>query len=232
MAEFNFGNRAEQQLNNIAKEQIIRTYKGLSYFAFDNIREDINKKYLEQEKEFPELFYDEDRSSRLIVPKIISVRFGEEPREDEEPLRDDLGNVIPQHFDAELATCSISKAKNVVVTPILNEKGSIKQITGHQDYKISIKLFLVGFYNIPNPSNLSDGENMDTEYAKPTQDIATIKRILDEDVSLKVTSDFLSQFDINNIVIQSFSFPQEGKHKNIQEVLITAISDSPKIRFI
>tara|TARA_R110000765_G_scaffold3205_4_gene10022 strand:+ start:3225 stop:4019 length:795 start_codon:yes stop_codon:yes gene_type:complete len=261
--EFDFGNRVQRELSNIAKSELIRRAKGGSYFAFDEIRQALNNRYAKKNKkddfefdygesrrDYPE--YERDYpfaenfndTARLNVPKIVSIRFEETSYfDDEELVKDENGNAIlpnTEQFDIELATCSVTKAKNVVVTDLLNENGSIKQITGSKDYKISITGFLIGNYNVnvrsnSNPAVTTDtvpAETFDTEFAKPKDDIEKLKKILETNVSLEVTSQFLTYFGITNIVIQSFNFPQDFETKNIQEFTITAISDDPKIKFL
>lgn len=227
MAEFNFGNRGEDILSNLARAELKRRVKGGAYFGMDEIRESINNEFVNNEKDHPELVYREDYSARLIVPKMVSIRFEETTYFDDEGEEDNT-----EEFSIELATCSISKTRNVAITNILNESGSIKQITGQKDYNVQIRGFLIGTHNIPHGLVFGGVEDFETEYAKPKDQIATLRNILETDVSLKVTSSFLDQFGISNLVVQSFSFPQDFETKNIQEFTIKAISDDPKIKFI
>ena len=204
MADFNFDNRVGRT-TNIAKSELIKKLK------IDNYG----------------LEYEADQTARLNVMKIISFRFLETFYFDENGDRETT-NV----FDVELATCAVTKARNVVVTPILNENGSVKQIVGQQDYMITINGFLIGNHNQPQNLPITSQENFETEYAKPTEQIEELRAILETNVSLNIQSAFLDQFNIENIVVQSFSFSQDFETKNIQEFSIKAISDDPKIRFI
>ena len=220
--EFNFGNRLQDQLTNLARAELINA----GAFLMGKITQDLRNE--DNEKEYNGLVYLDNSSARLNTPKIISIRF-----EETEYFDNEGDTETTAEFDIELATAVVTRTRNVVVTPILNENGSIKQITGKNDFQVEITGFLIGNYNIPNPeTSNSDGDNFETEYAKPTEDIKTLTQILETNVSLNVQSAFLDQFGISNLVIQSFSFPQDFETKNIQEFTIKAMSDDPKIRFI
>ncbi len=110
-------------------------------------------------------------------------------------------------FDAVLL--SISQSKNVVTTQVQGRNGSVKEYISDGDFQISI-------------SGAMTGESSDVY---PESEVVDLVEILKAPVSLKVESEFLNFFDIDEIVVTGYSFPQKIGSRNTQPFQITALSD-------
>lgn len=110
-------------------------------------------------------------------------------------------------------TVSISRAKNIVKTVLTGLNGTIKEYICNGDWEISMSVGIVA---------TEDGKIVD-EY--PQEGIREIRKFLDENQALDVSSPFLDLFDINRIVIDSCSLKQET-WSNRQVVTIKALSDT------
>lgn len=110
------------------------------------------------------------------------------------------------------AIVAISRAKNIVTTQMVGHSGTVKEYISEGDYELNIAVGLVA---------AKDGVIVD-EY--PTDGVRTLCRILNEGEALSVYSPFLSLFDINHIVVKSFSLTQMTE-SNYQTVNISAMSD-------
>lgn len=110
------------------------------------------------------------------------------------------------------AIVAISRAKNIVTTQMVGMNGTIKEYINDGDYSLNI---VVGV------AAVRDGVIVD-EY--PADGLRELRRFLDENEALSVHSEFLDVFDINSIVVKSFSVSQETS-SNYQSVSISAVSD-------
>lgn len=106
---------------------------------------------------------------------------------------------------------NISQSKNVVTTPIQGRNGSVKEYISDGDFVISIAGVLTG-----------DGADV-----YPEVDVINLIEILKAPVSLKVESEFLNFFDIDEIVITNYFFNQKYGSRNTQPFQISALSDEP-----
>ena len=111
------------------------------------------------------------------------------------------------------AVCAISRAKNIVSTQLVGMDGTIKEYINDGDYQLNIAVGVVAVRN---------GVIVD-EY--PKEGISELRAFLDEKESIDVYSDFLDIFDINSIVIKSYSITQDTA-SNYQSVAISAVSDN------
>lgn len=111
----------------------------------------------------------------------------------------------------DTALLEVSQSKNIVKTAINGRNGTIKEYVSDGDYQINIKGVLV---------NNEDG------YNRPTQLIQALIALCSVPESLKVASKFLQLFDVNNIVIDEFSFPQSEGFQNVQPFELTCSSDT------
>ena len=111
------------------------------------------------------------------------------------------------------AVCAISRAKNIVSTQLVGMDGTIKEYINDGDYQLNIAVGVVA---------VRDGVIVD-EY--PKEGISELRTFLDEKESIDVYSDFLDIFDINSIVIKSYSITQDTA-SNYQSVAISAVSDN------
>lgn len=110
------------------------------------------------------------------------------------------------------AVCSVSGSKNIVSTRMVGMDGTVKEYIDEGDYQVNITAGIVA---------VRDGVIVD-EY--PAEGLAELRAFLDSREPIDVHSAFLEIFDINSIVVQSFSATQNTA-SNYQSVSITAVSD-------
>lgn len=108
---------------------------------------------------------------------------------------------------------NVSQSKNILKTNIQgSDGGTVKEYIGQGDYNIDIALIITGANGL-----------------HPFDTVAQLKRILDAPVALKVNSFYLNNLGIYNIVIESYSLPQEAGGWSQQNVSIQAVSDLPVV---
>lgn len=110
------------------------------------------------------------------------------------------------------AIVAISRSKNIVTTQMVGMNGTVKEYINDGDYSLNI---VVGV------AAVRDGVIVD-EY--PKEGLEELRKFLDEKQALTVESEFLKIFDIDSIVVKSFSVSQDTA-SNYQSVSISAVSD-------
>lgn len=123
-------------------------------------------------------------------------------------LQDEAGERLVMN-DAVVA---VSRAKNIVTTQMVGRDGTVKEYINAGDYQLNI---LVGV------AAVRDGVIVD-EY--PEDGLRELRAFLDGNTALQVHSAFLDIFDINRVVIKSYSLTQDTA-SNYQSLTISAISD-------
>ncbi|RYD57020.1 MAG: hypothetical protein EOP56_09440 [Sphingobacteriales bacterium] len=108
----------------------------------------------------------------------------------------------------ETVLISVSQTKNIITTQVANRDGTTKEYIGLGDYMVSISLILAA----------SNG-------VYPKEEMAALGNALKAPVTLGVVSEFLQQWDIDNLVITDFATPQEPGKYSTQTVSIQALSD-------
>ena len=110
------------------------------------------------------------------------------------------------------AVVAVSRTKNIVTTQLVGRDGTVKEYINAGDYQLNI---LVGV------AAVRDGVIVD-EY--PEDGLRELRAFLDGNTALDVHSAFLDIFDINKVVIKSYSLTQDTA-SNYQSLNISAISD-------
>lgn len=105
---------------------------------------------------------------------------------------------------------NVSQAKKIIKTEIQGRNGTVKEYIGMDDYGITINGIIAG----PNGSY-------------PKAIMLQLKKIIDAPVPIPVTSTYLNNLGIFNIVVESYSFDQEPGGYSKQNFTISAISDLP-----
>ena len=123
-------------------------------------------------------------------------------------LQDEAGERLVMN-DAVVA---VSRAKNIVTPQRVGRDGTVKEYINAGDYQLNI---LVGV------AAVRDGVIVD-EY--PEDGLRELRAFLDGNTALQVHSAFLDIFDINRVVIKSYSLTQDTA-SNYQSLTISAISD-------
>ena len=107
---------------------------------------------------------------------------------------------------------SVNQSKNVVRTPIQGRNGTVKEYISDGDFDVSIRGLIVS----PNAN----------EY--PKNDVLKLVEILKVQDNLEIASRFLNdRFGITNLVIMSYSLPENEGFQNMQAFEINAVSDEP-----
>lgn len=106
--------------------------------------------------------------------------------------------------------CTVSQAKKIVKTEIQGADGTVKEYIGLDDYQVSINGILTG----------NNGQ-------RPLNELLSLKRTLDAPVAIPVISSFLNNLGIFNIVVDSYTLPQEAGGWSKQDFSINALSDTP-----
>lgn len=145
-------------------------------------------------------------SSSLFNPVASNLIFEAQTIEDADGNSIDLPELI---IDRVLMTASLKK--NIIKTPVQGLNGTIKEYIADMDYTIRI----AGAFDGRNPNKY------------PAQEVADLIQILSASNPLRVASSYLQRFSIHDIVVESFTFPEERGSRNTQSFLINAISDLP-----
>ena len=107
------------------------------------------------------------------------------------------------------ALLSVNQSKNIITTNVQGRNGSVKEYVSDGDFAISI-------------SGVLTGAGADIY---PEIEAINIIEILKAPVSLKVESEFLNFFGIDEIVVTGYSMPQVSGSRNTQPFQINALSD-------
>ena len=115
-----------------------------------------------------------------------------------------------KEYEITCAVVSITGKKNIVSTPLVGRKGTVKELINEDDYQISITGIVIG-------------ENQQF----PEEQLDSIKELysINEAVELKcaLTEVFLSEGD--KVVITDISFPQSNQTEYTQVIEMQCISD-------
>lgn len=107
----------------------------------------------------------------------------------------------------------VSQSKNIVKTVLQGRNGTVKEYTSSGDFQINIKGAIV-----------SDNAN-----TYPETDVNTFLDICAVPDTLEIVSDFLEQFGIDEVVIESYNMPQREGFNNMQIFSLRLIQNEPII---
>jgi hypothetical protein len=162
----------------------------------------------------------------LLKPKIYDNLQGASHAQDSPALKYNslLGTPIFSYITltnpsdkTQALTCysclmEVTMDRNVVVTKVQGRDGDIIEFIGNSNYNVIIRGAIVSGYN----------------NVYPVDDVELLtKKLLIAPNSLDVTSPFLSHFNIHNIVVTGYAFPQKEGYNDMQIFEIRAISDDP-----
>lgn len=122
------------------------------------------------------------------------------------------------------AVVNVRRSRNIVATPVLNGRGTVKEMITEGDLDLTITLAVV--------SNTEAGDYLDNLVVSydtyPYNGVESLRKLLDEPERLAVVSDFLKLFGLDGgdsgIVVKSYSVHQDT-HLNRQVFEIQAVSD-------
>tara|TARA_R110000796_G_scaffold55294_2_gene128850 strand:- start:3948 stop:4589 length:642 start_codon:yes stop_codon:yes gene_type:complete len=117
-----------------------------------------------------------------------------------------------ENFVINTVLIDVSQQKQIIKTNIQGVAGTVKEYISKGDYQLIIRGALVSGSSV----------------LYPTDQVQQLKEYLEAEVSLGVASRFLDDiFDVQNIVIESYNFPQREGYQDQQLFEISAISDEP-----
>lgn len=122
---------------------------------------------------------------------------------------------ISDNVDLDTVLMEISQPRNIVKTMVQGGEGTVKEFISNGDYEISIIGVITSKY-----ANISPFE------AEPLF-ITQLRDALNANVSIPVSGNFFSVFDIKNIVVERYSLKQVEGARNAWEISIDAVSDEP-----
>lgn len=134
----------------------------------------------------------------------------------------DKENPIPyEGIIIQTALLVVSQTKNIITTAIQGRDGTIKEYVSRGDFMISLSGNIVGQSDIDS-SMVSDIGN---KY--PEVDTKKMIEICNVPDPITITSSFLQQFGINDVVIKDYRFSEKRGTRNEQPFQINMLSDSP-----
>lgn len=120
--------------------------------------------------------------------------------------------VISASFTFETALIEVNQTKNIVKTSIAGKNGTVKEYMSDGDFIINLKGVIVGEVANQRPSVIYLDKFM--EYLRAPS-------------ALPVTCTFLNEFNINSVIIESYRYSQREGARNVIDIDINMISDSP-----
>lgn len=125
---------------------------------------------------------------------------------------DNQGRVITtpgQVYDAVLIT--VSQTKKIIRTEIQGRDGTVKEYIGMDDYQVVINGIITAANGV-----------------HPTDDIATLRKILTAPVAIDVACAYLQNLGIQSLVVLDFTLEQQAGGYSYQTFSITAVSEVPQ----
>jgi len=119
--------------------------------------------------------------------------------------------IVFEGLSIDTALFVVTQTKKIVKTQVQGRTGSIKELISEGDYSISIKGAIVNM--------LLD------EY--PAVEVRQLIEVCKVPSSIKIVSSFLEFFGIDEIVIETYSLPQQAGYKNVQLFDLKTVSDTP-----
>jgi len=126
-----------------------------------------------------------------------------------EILKNDYNN---ENFVVNTVLIDVSQQKQIIKTNIQGVAGTVKEYISKGDYQVTIRGALVS----------------ESSVRYPEEEVTQLTEYLEAETSIGVASRFLDDiFNIQNIVVESFSFPQVEGTQNVQLFEVSAVSDQP-----
>jgi hypothetical protein len=118
----------------------------------------------------------------------------------------------------------LSLTKNIIETPVVGRRGTLKELINEGDWKINIRGMLTdGCFE-------QRGEMNDRKY--PHAEIRKLQNLVAANTTLAVLGDLFSTLGIQNIVIKSFNLPPLENFPFMQPFELEAVSDEPLELFL
>lgn len=111
------------------------------------------------------------------------------------------------------AVVAMTRTKQIVTTQVVGMVGTVKEYISDGDFDINIAVGIQG---------VEDGKIANVY---PEDGLRELRKFLEVDKPISVQSAFFDLFEINRLVIKSYSLTQ-GTESNYQELTISALSDN------
>lgn len=111
------------------------------------------------------------------------------------------------------AVVAMTRTKQIVTTQVVGMSGTVKEYISDGDFDINIAVGIQG---------VEDGK---VANVYPEEGLRELRKFLEVDKPISVQSAFFDLFEINRLVIKSYSLTQ-GTESNYQELTISALSDN------
>ena len=106
------------------------------------------------------------------------------------------------------AVVAMTRTKQIVTTQVVGMSGTVKEYISDGDFDINIAVGIQGVANV-----------------YPEEGLRELRKFLEVDKPISVQSAFFDLFEVNRVVIKSYSLTQ-GTESNYQELTISALSDN------
>ena len=125
---------------------------------------------------------------------------------------DYAGGVGSENFRIDTVLIDVSQQKQIIKTPIQGVNGTVKEYISMGDYQVKVRGALVD----------------QSAQRYPQEQAQQLREFLEVEDSIGIASRFLNDvFEVQKLVIESFSFPQVEGFQNVQLFEFSAISDDP-----
>lgn len=114
-------------------------------------------------------------------------------------------------FTCDTVLFQVSQQKNIVKTAIQGRNGTIKEYISDGDFEIQVRGVIIS----SNPLHY------------PETDVASLVEVLKVPAELRITSSFLNNLGIDDVVVESYEFQQNEGFYNSQMFTIKMVSEIP-----
>ena len=129
-----------------------------------------------------------------------------------------------ESFYFKEAVVNVSRERTIVATPVLNGKGTVKEMITEGDLSLSISVAVTS----TSEDGDYDGYATGIYDTYPYRGVERLRKLLDSPERIDIVSDFLKLFDLDGgdfgIIVQSYTVNQDT-HLNRQVFEIQALSD-------
>ena len=156
-------------------------------------------------------------TSYLGTPVFMNVEFLPGNYKDKKGREISYGNLLKNNEDStafaiNTVLVDVSQSKQIIKTNIQGLSGTVKEYISKGDYQIKIRGILVD----------------ESSERYPQEQVIQLREYLDAETTIGVAGRFLNDlFDITDIVVEGYNFPQAEGAQNYQLFEINAVSDNP-----
>lgn len=185
--------------------------------ALSQLREGIVRAVLRPKRSIYDI---PEYQSYLNTPVYGSFIFGDLDKPNANNYVDQFGekkSFTPLQFHE--CTFNISQTRNIITTTVQGFNGTVKEYVSDGDFQIAIDGVLSGVYN---------GKSFESSTKYPVGLVNSLIRAIQIPSAIPVSNNILSSiFNINYVVVTSYSFPRNTAGMNYQRFQLNLISDRP-----